>query len=160
MKRRLLAALAAATTVVVGGSTSAVAAVPPAVTTPPISKVTNVRFGAHSYYDRMVIDIRGRMPGTVRVTKPYSLHYDGSGNPVPLAGRGNVQVTMWFADAHTRYRGPRFIRDLRMRFLHGFALLGDFEATVSFGVTTDVSNPNVRLTKLSNPTRIVVDVWR
>lgn len=160
MKRHLLAALAASSAVLVGGTTSAVAATPAVGATPPISKVTNVRFGAHSYFDRMVIDIRGRMPGTVLVTKPYALHYDGSGAPVPLAGRGNVQVTMWFADAHTRYRGPRFIRDLRMRFLHGFVLLGDFEATVSFGVTTDVSNPSVRLIKLRNPTRIVVDVWR
>lgn len=126
--------------------------------------VRNVRFGSHPTFDRMVIDIDGYAP-QVRVTKPYSLRTDGEGAPVNLQGRANVRIALSPAVGHDEdgrnlYRGPNRIRDVRMRYIHGFQKLGDFEAVVSFGITTDISNPRVRVTRLYNPTRIVIDISR
>lgn len=152
--RHILAATAVAAAAVVGVTTSA------AVAAPSVGIVTNVRFGAHPTYDRMVIDVNGPLPATVKCTKPYSLHYDPSGAPVALNGKANVQVVMYQANAHPGYIGPTKINDLNMKFMHGFVKLGDFEATVSFGLTTDVTNPNVHCFKLTSPNRVVVDVWK
>lgn len=126
--------------------------------------VKNVRFGSHPTYDRIVIDINGHMPD-IRITKPYSLRTDGEGAPVNLRGRANVHIALNPAVAHNEagrnlYKGPRKINDLQMKYLHGFQLLGDFEAVVSFGVTTDITNPRIRIMRLYNPTRVVIDISR
>jgi hypothetical protein len=135
-----------------GISFSALAQVP--------SRITNVRFGSHPTFDRMVIDIRGPMPSSIRITKPYSLRTDGEGRPVNLRGRANIQVSLFPADGHTRYVGPNRIRDLRMQYLHGFQKIGDFEAVVTFGITTDIANPKIKVMRLRNPTRLVLDISR
>lgn len=122
--------------------------------------VTNVRFGAHPGFDRMVIDVKGTHLPQVVVTRPYSLRQDGSGLPTSLRGVANIQVSLRGADAHPGYRGPSRVSDLRMRYLHGFQKLGDFEAVVTLGLTTDVRSPTIRVMRLTNPLRIVVDVSR
>jgi hypothetical protein len=138
---------------------AAALAIPAASAVTP-THVTNVRFGGHSTYDRMVVDMNGPLP-TVSVTKPYSLRTDPADKPVSLQGKGNVQVVLKpTVDAHTGYVGPKKIADLHMKYLHGFQLLGDFEGYVTLGLTTDVTNPKVRTFKLTNPNRVVVDVWK
>lgn len=57
------------------------------------ANVTNVRTGQHPCYDRMVIDLQGKVQG-------YSVQYvpvvvqDGSGFPIPLNGGAFLQVTV------------------------------------------------------------------
>lgn len=153
--RKLLAITAVTSAALMGLATASAGATPPTV-----GKVTNVRFGAHPTFDRMVIDITGPLPANLQCSKPYSLKYDPSGKSVALSGKANVQVVTYQANAHPGYVGPTKVNDLHMKYLHGFVKLGDFEATVSFGLTTDVTNPKVKCVKLTSPNRIVVDVWK
>jgi hypothetical protein len=150
-----LTALAALAVVVGAGAPTAVATVPDE------THVTNVRFGAHSTFDRMVVDMSGPLPN-VKVSKPWALHTDGEGAPVNLKGKGNILTVLSPADAHGTppYVGPKRIADLHMKYLHGFQLLGDFEGYVSLGLTTDVSNPKYRVIKLTKPSRVIIDVWK
>ena len=57
------------------------------------AKVVNLRTGQHYCFDRLVIDLNGRVAG-------YSLRYvpqvvqDGSGLPIPLRGQAFIQITV------------------------------------------------------------------
>ena len=65
----------------------------------PQPKVINARVAAHANYDRVVIDLDGKVPGyTVRYVK--NLFYDGSGEPVPVHGRKFISVVLTPAKAH------------------------------------------------------------
>lgn len=153
MKKKILATTALAAAIGIAWATTASAAPAP-------THVTDVRFGGHSTYDRMVVDVKGPLP-SVGVTKPSSLHTDPADRPTNLQGKANVQVVLKpTVDAHTGYVGPHKIGDLHMKYLHGFQVLGDFEGYVTIGLTTDISHPVVHVTKLTNPNRVVVDVSR
>lgn len=57
------------------------------------AQVTNVRTGQHQCFDRLVVDLNGKVAG-------YNVRYvptvvqDGSGFPVPLRGGAFIQVTV------------------------------------------------------------------
>lgn len=54
-------------------------------------RVTAVRAGKHTCYDRLVIDMTGRAPGySVRYVRTVTM--DGSGHPVAVAGGARLQV--------------------------------------------------------------------
>ena len=126
----------------------------------PPPKVIDLRAGEHRNFDRVVIDLRGKIPGyTVRYVR--QLVYDGSGEPVPLRGRRFIAVTLTPANAHDRngnnlYHGPR-LQQLAMPSLRGVAFTGDFEAVVSFGLSLSHRAP-FRVFTLSAPSRIVIDL--
>ena len=54
------------------------------------------------------------------------------------------------------YRGPRLVK-LNLPKIKGFALTGDFEGVVTFGVAFK-SRPSYSTAKLHHPERFVVDV--
>ncbi|MFD5713760.1 hypothetical protein OQI_34375 [Streptomyces pharetrae CZA14] len=55
--------------------------------------LTNVRAGRHACYDRLVIDVPGAGKGVgYRVGYVERLHQDGSGRPVPVAGKAVLEI--------------------------------------------------------------------
>jgi hypothetical protein len=128
----------------------------------PIPKVVNLRVGEHKSFDRVVIDLRGKMTGyKVRFVK--SLRYDGSGNPVPLKGKRFVAVVLYPASAHDEhgnglYQGPQ-LQQYGFSSLRGVAFTGDYEGYVSFGISLTHKAP-FRVQELKDPNgpdRLVID---
>ncbi|MFE4265071.1 hypothetical protein [Streptomyces sp. NPDC056883] len=122
--------------------------------------VVNARWGGHCTYDRVVIDLQGYVPG-VTVTPVPKLVYDGSGKPVPLAGRYFLEIRLHPAAGHDDagnnvYRGPKLLK-IYLPKLKGIALTGDYEGYVTFGAAFD-TKPAYTSFKLHAPERFVLDI--
>ncbi len=125
----------------------------------PTPKVVDLRVGQHPNFDRVVIDLDGKVPGYI-VRYVRELTYDGSGEAVPLRGRKFISVTLSPAQAHNAsgdsvYEGPR-LRQYHMPALRGVAFTGDFEGRVSFGLALR-HRSDFRVFVLHAPNRIVID---
>lgn len=122
-------------------------------------RVTDLRFAAHDNFDRVVLDITGRIPsGTARYRRTF--HYDGSGERVPIHGRSGIELVLNPAYAHDNnghsvYDGPRIARP-HLETLRALAFTGDFEAYVSFGFALTHRAP-YRVFRLHDPQRLVID---
>jgi hypothetical protein len=128
--------------------------------TKPTPKVIDMRAGEHKNFDRVVIDVKGKLPG-YKVRYVRQLTYDGSGAPVDVHGRKFIQVTLTPAKAHNAkgepvYMGPR-IGHFEFDVLRDVAFTGDFEAVVSFGISLR-RKEDFRVFTLDEPNRIVIDV--
>ncbi|WP_432215525.1 AMIN-like domain-containing (lipo)protein [Streptomyces subrutilus] len=122
--------------------------------------VVNARWAGHATYDRIVIDLQGYVPGAT-VTPVAQLIYDGSGQPVPLAGKHFLEIRLNPAAAHDDagnnvYRGPK-LQKIGLTKLKGIAMTGDYEGYVTFGAAFDTV-PYYRVYTLHSPERLVVDV--
>jgi hypothetical protein len=122
------------------------------------AEVFDAAAGCHSTYDRFVIRARFARPG-------YDVRYvnriveDGSGDPVALEGRRRIRVIVRDARAHTRGGTnlvPRTITP-RCSNLRQIKNAGDFEGVVTFGMGLR-RRTGFRVFRLTNPTRIVIDV--
>ncbi|MFE2875349.1 hypothetical protein ACFXG6_12425 [Streptomyces roseus] len=156
LRRRQLVALATGVLLTAGITLAA----PASAAVRPTPLVVNARWGGHCTYDRIVIDLRGYVPRAT-VTRVPRLVHDGSGAPVPLAGKHFLQIRLHPAAAHDRtgagtYRGPRLVR-IRLPQLKGLALTGDFEGYVTFGAAFG-AEPSVTSFPLHAPERLVLDV--
>lgn len=156
-RRSIRAALVLAVSATLGLTMTGAASASPAVWTQPV--LTAVRAAHHPGYDRVVFEFTGSGPAKVRAGYVSTLIADGSGLPVPIAGRAILQVTMTGADAHTSsgqvpvpdraaYALPNVITTVRS---------GDFEAVVSYGIGL-AQRTAFTVSRLSNPSRVVVDV--
>lgn len=122
--------------------------------------VVNARWGGHCTYDRVVVDLQGYVP-EVTVTPVTELVYDGSGKPVPLAGRYFLEIRLHPAAGHDDagnnvYQGPKLLK-INLPKLKGIALTGDYEGYVTFGAAFD-TKPVYTSFKLHAPERFVLDV--
>ncbi|MFE2558060.1 hypothetical protein ACFXGT_18955 [Streptomyces sp. NPDC059352] len=162
--RHTLAAAAAGMLLVAGiGATipAGASSAPARASTPPtIAQVVNARWGGHATFDRIVIDVRGAVP-PVTVRQVSALHYDGSGQRVPLAGKYFLEIGLSPAAAHddagrSVYQGPRLLK-IYLPTLKGIALTGDFEGVVTIGAAFD-TKPAYKTFRLHSPERLVVDV--
>ncbi|MET9321621.1 hypothetical protein ABZX75_15725 [Streptomyces sp. NPDC003038] len=122
--------------------------------------VVNARWGGHCTFDRIVIDLQGYVPGYT-VTPVPQLYYDGSGHPVPLAGKYFLEIRLNPAAAHTEegqnvYQGPR-LQKIYLSKLKGIAFTGDYEGYVTFGAAFD-TKPAYSTMVLHAPERLVVDI--
>lgn len=139
------------------------AAAPTASATQPQTQtplVVDARWGGHPTFDRIVIDLQGYVPG-VTVTPVAQLIYDGSGKPVPLAGKHFLEIRLNPAAGHddagnTVYRGPK-LQQIGLTKLKGIAMTGDYEGYVTFGAAFDTV-PYYRAYTLHSPERLVVDI--
>jgi len=126
----------------------------------PQPKVVDVRVATHPTFDRVVVDLRGKLPGyDVRYVR--RLHYDGSGHIVPLNGRRFIAVLVRPAVAHAAsgtsvYLGPE-LQQYNFPVLRGVALTGDFEGQVSLGLSLR-NRADFRVTVVRLPQRIVIDL--
>jgi hypothetical protein len=122
-------------------------------------KVINLRYATHPRFDRVVIDIRGLIPGgNARYQRRF--RQEGSGNPVPIGGRSGIAVALMPAAAHDAngdnlYEGPKIARP-RFDTLKALALTGDFEGTVGFGFAL-THRAQYRVFRLHDPQRLVID---
>ncbi|MGW5846552.1 AMIN-like domain-containing (lipo)protein [Streptomyces sp. NPDC055254] len=158
-RRRQLVALLTGVLLTVGiGLAAPASAAGGALTQTPL--VVNARWGGHCTYDRLVIDLQGYVP-QVTVTPVSQLYYDGSGKPVPLAGKYFLEIRLNPAAAHNDagqsvYRGPH-LQKIYLSKLKGIALTGDYEGYVTFGAAFD-TKPYYSTSVLHAPERFVLDV--
>lgn len=120
--------------------------------------VLDLRYARHATFDRVVIDIEGRLPGyTTGYTRNHT--YDGSGFDVPI--RGGLWISLFPAYAHfpsgtSCYDGPKLVRP-GFPALKAIAFTGDYEGYVSFAFGTDPVRTPYRIMRLHDPQRIVID---
>ncbi|MFF5444893.1 hypothetical protein [Streptomyces sp. NPDC012888] len=165
IRRRQLVALVtgALLTAGVGLAAPASARIPsaaPAAALTQTPQVVNARWGGHCTFDRLVIDVKGYVP-EVGVRRAAKLYYDGSGKPVPLAGKYFLEIRLHPAQAHddagrSVYRGPKLLR-IWLPKLKGIAMTGDYEGYVTFGAAFD-TYPVYKSHRLHGPERFVLDV--
>jgi hypothetical protein len=156
-RHRLMAITASALLLAGTAASGSAAATSPA---PSTSLVVNARIAGHCSFDRVVIDVKGKLPPTT-VTRVKELRYDGSGKKVPLPGKHFLEIKLSPAAAHNNagrnvYKGPRLIK-LSLPKLKGFALTGDFEGVVTFGAAFN-SKPSYTTKHLHRPERFVLDI--
>lgn len=125
----------------------------------PLPRVVTLRYAQHQRFDRVVIRLRGALPGG-RTRYQRDFTYDASGLPVPIRGRSGIQLTLTPAyghdDAgHNLYVGPRIARP-RLQTLKALAYTGDFEGHVTFAFALNHRAP-YRVFTLESPYRIVID---
>lgn len=131
----------------------------PELTSSPLPRVINLSYAQHQTFDRVVIRIRGPLPGGIaRYQRSFS--YDASGLPVPIHSTSGLQVTLTPAyghddSGHNLYVGPRLAHP-RFPTLRALAFTGDFEGHVTFAFALDHRAP-YRVFTLASPSRIVID---
>ncbi len=115
--------------------------------------VTAVRVGSHDGYDRFVLQFDGTVP-SYRITRQSPTFQQEMG-PVTLEGSKGLLVKVtpvdWLAytgPQHLTPGGP-FIREVQQ--------VENFEGVQQWGLGID-GNPCIRITTLTNPDRLVVDV--
>ncbi|MCP3098282.1 hypothetical protein LZ198_05245 [Myxococcus sp. K15C18031901] len=122
----------------------------------------SVRAGEHAEFDRVVFEFEGtQLPG-------YQLEYVkeatqcGSGNPVAVAGKAQLQVSFTPAKAHTDAGQPTVAtRELKpaLPVLQELERTCDFEGEVTWVLGTTAPH-KYRVMELREPSRLVVDVQR
>lgn len=169
-KRRHIRRRTVAAVVVAAGAlvlSTAAVALPPFTTlakSSPPGTVKQAQLGSlsvacHASSDRLVFRFGFGVPG-------YSVRYvsriiqDPSGKPLPLPGKAKLLIVFRNARAHTSGGGALpipatvtpgcpSVRKLRKA--------GDFEGVVSFGAGLD-HKTGFRVFRLTNPTRVVIDI--
>ena len=125
----------------------------------PTPRVVDLRVREHTHFDRITIDLHGKVPG-YRTRYVRTLRYDGSGNPVPLRGRKFIEFVVIPARAHNAsgpvYEGP-VLRQYHLPTLRGVALTGDFEGQVSFGFSLR-SKQQFRVSERHSPNVLRIDL--
>jgi len=126
-----------------------------------IAILREVRTARHDAFDRVVFEFEGNtLPGyhVEYIDKP--VRACGSGEVVPLAGDGWLEVRMIPARAHTEEGAPTVTqRERRLDYpvLRELKATCDFEADVTW--VLGVASPNrYRVLELANPSRLVIDV--
>jgi hypothetical protein len=130
------------------------------------ARVTNVRAGQHYCFDRLVIDLSGKVAG-------YNVRYvpqvtqDGSGLPVPLRGQAFLQLTVnspAYDDSGSSTYNPADKNELSnvtgYQTFRQVAWAGSFEGYTNLGVGVRARLP-FRVFTLEGPdagSRLVVDV--
>jgi hypothetical protein len=128
---------------------------------PAVAFIDALRTGAHSGYDRVTIEFQNGAPGSVQLTTQTGTRFtmSPSGQSVQLAGQNGILVTIRGADLHTAYSGPI---DILTHYTGKTALVEvrraqDFEGVVQLALGVNGS-ACYRVTLLTNPARIVIDV--
>lgn len=122
--------------------------------------VTGVRYAAHDTYDRVVVDLKGDIPG-YNVKWVDELVEDGSGEPIGVHGGAYLQLTLFPANAHdddgypTWKGGPVYPANLKN--LTDVVRTGDFEGRVGIGLVL-ARRGGFSVKEQSGPSRLVLDV--
>ncbi len=126
-----------------------------------MTTLQQVRVARNEGFDRVVIEFaEGRVPDyhLEYIDKP--VRQCGSGNPVPIAGDGWLEIRLFPARAHTDAGSPTIAdreRILELPIIRELQMICDFEGYVEWVVGT--SSPNeYRAFELSGPSRLVIDI--
>ena len=117
-----------------------------------------IRAAHHPGFDRIVFEFAGGLPSSHRVRYVDELVGDGSGLPVPIAGRAILRVRFEPAQAHDEQGATAPARK-------AFALpnvmttvrSGDFEAVTTYGIGL-AKETDFSVFTTQNPSRVVIDV--
>ncbi|MDQ6880368.1 MAG: hypothetical protein M3082_22220 [Candidatus Dormibacteraeota bacterium] len=125
---------------------------------PPVAFVDAIRTGSHPGYDRVTIEFNNGQPATIEL-RPQSgttFTQSSSGQPITLAGKDGLLVTITGSDAHIAYSGSRDIKVSDPGLLE-VRIIQDFEGKVS--VALGLANPACyRAVMMPTPTRLVIDI--
>jgi hypothetical protein len=125
---------------------------------PAVATINAVRTGAHSGYDRLVVQFSGRQPGSIEIAPQATASFLGapSGAATTVAGTRGVKLVIKGSDMHTAYTGSR---DIKTDYagLRETRVIEDFEGYVSLGLGVNGSNC-YRAFILTDPVRLVVDI--
>lgn len=121
--------------------------------------LVGIRASHRAGRDRVVFEFAGPLPAQRSAAYVDRLIADGSGSVVPVAGRAILQVRFAHANAHddagrptaadrVAFATPNVVEVVRS---------GDFEAVTTYGIGL-ASRQQVRVTTMTNPSRVVVDV--
>ncbi|MBB2994419.1 AMIN-like domain-containing (lipo)protein [Paeniglutamicibacter cryotolerans] len=130
------------------------------------ARISNVRAGEHTCYDRLVIDLKGKIKGyDVRYVK--AVYTEGQGRKVPLAGTADLRIIVnavaYDSAGHRTYNpknNAKAVNVTGMRTFKQVAFLGSFEGQSSFGLGVRARLP-FRSFVLAGPgagSRLVIDV--
>jgi hypothetical protein len=140
--------------------------VPEGDTSMPITQTTNstlvaIRAAHHPeatpQYDRVVFEFDGPIP-FLRIEYVQQLIADGSGLPVPIAGRAIVSVQGTPAYAHSdagQATVPVKMKP-KLPIVKEIVAAGDFEAVVTYGIGV-ARKTETRVLTMDNPSRLVID---
>lgn len=131
---------------------------------PSLSNLVGIRAAHHPEetpkYDRLVFDFTGPVP-LIQVQYVKQLRGDGSGLPIPIAGRAILHVSFSPAQAHTEAGQPTAPTRvaLKLPVMKEVVRAGDFEATVSYGIGLS-KKAEIRVITLVDASRVVIDVFQ
>ncbi|MBD0023854.1 hypothetical protein GII33_14210 [Gordonia pseudamarae] len=123
--------------------------------------VTGIRVGHHDGFDRVVFDLGGSGTPGWRVDYTDEPTRPGSGAPITVRGRSVLQVVLiglgYPMDTGVdEYTGPNPVDGVHT--VEQVHLTGVFEGEAVGFIGVDADKPAVRVTSLTNPTRLVVDL--
>lgn len=122
------------------------------------AEMYGVAVGCHGTFDRFVIRARFATPGYV-VRYARRIVADPSGRPVVLLGSARIRVAFNLAAGHDN-RGTNLLAGTLTPLCPNLLQVkktGDFEGTVSYGLGVRRMS-GFRVFRLTNPTRVVIDV--
>ena len=111
----------------------------------------------HPAYDRAVFEFGGTLP-LLRIEYVRELISDGSGLPVPIAGRAILLVQLTPAQAHNDRGAATAPEHLtpKLPLVKAIARAGDFEGMVTYGIGL-ARKVYPRILTMNNPCRLVID---
>lgn len=127
-----------------------------------ISNLVGIRAAHHPEgtpkYDRLVFDFAGPVP-LIQVEYVQRLLGDGSGLPIPIAGRAILRVSFSAAQAHSDAGEPTAPSRVafKLPLIKEIVGAGDFEAVVSYGIGLG-KKAEIRVLTLADKSRVVIDV--
>lgn len=118
-----------------------------------------IRAASHPGYDRVVFDFVGGIPAEHGGAYVNQLIADGSGLPVPIAGRAILRMRFHVAAAHNEAGQPTAAAKVAFALPNVMQLVeaGDYEGYVTYG-TGLLSRQPFRVFTLTGPDRVVVDI--
>ena len=134
------------------------------------AELYGVRSGRHDCYDRVVFDVNGADTVGYHVRYVESVHADGSGEPVPVAGDAALEVIVHapdFASAssgHQPWRDPWKVGETLLdphgwKALEAVKFAGSFEGQTTFAVGVDARIPfRVHTLPDDAVTHVVLDI--
>lgn len=124
------------------------------------ARVTNARAGQHTCYDRLVLDLKGKVRG-YDVRYVSGVYTEGQGKHVPLSGAADLRIVV--RTGNSTYTPPNRTHAVGVsgyRTFRQVAYLGSFEGYTSFGLGVRARLP-FRTFVLDGPgtgSRLVIDV--
>ncbi|SER16068.1 AMIN-like domain-containing (lipo)protein [Lentzea albida] len=154
MKERIAAALL---------SVAAMVAVVPAASASGHAELTNIRTGRHDGFERVVLDMNG-LPSRSVSREANAVSNCASGRAVPMAGNEIVETTFFSAATYDgnfnrTYPGPRNFVPQGLANIKGIAITCDFESTLGIAVSYDDPDSRAEVFTLTNPDRVVIDIY-
>jgi len=130
-----------------------------AATAATTSTLVGIRAEHHPGYDRVVFKFTGGLPSTRSVKYVNKLIADGSGLPVPIAGRAILSVVMSGTNAHNSAAHATAPAKVAFALPNVMTVVrsGDFEAVTSYGIGL-AKKESVKVFTLRNPSRLVIDI--